>query len=56
MANPLGQHCQFSAKTAIEYGHMRHLYGVQTNRLIIATAIVRSMQNKWAYNSAVRQR
>ncbi len=43
-------------KKAIEYGHMRHLYGVQTNRLIITTAIVRSMQNKWAYDSAVRQR
>jgi hypothetical protein len=50
----LASNAKCSGKTAREYGHMRHLHGVQTNRLLIARTIDHSLQDEMASDCSAK--
>lgn len=50
----LASNAKCPGKTARKYGHMRQLYGVQTNRLLIASTIGHSLQDELASDCTVK--
>ncbi|AMS29988.1 MAG TPA: hypothetical protein DIU09_00480 [Hyphomonadaceae bacterium] len=50
----LASNAKCSSKTGREYGHMRHIHGAQTNRLLIARTFDHSLQDKLASGCTVK--